>query len=65
MVETNIKDLEWKPEDKTIIGGNLAKWYGGFQSYMIAEEFQNQMYIPTMHNMRQYEEQIDNLNHLP
>ncbi len=65
MVENNIKDLEWKPEDKTIIGGNFAKWYGGFQSYMIAQEFDVPMWIPTMHNKRDFEEQIPNLNHLP
>ena len=65
MIDELISDIKWKPQDKTLIGGNFAKWYGGFQSYMIAQEFQNQMYIPTMHNMRQYEEQIDNLNHLP
>ena len=65
MVETNIDGLEWKPEDKTIIGGNFAKWYGGFQSYMVAQEFGAPMWIPTMHNKREFEEQVPDLNHLP
>jgi len=65
MIEEVIKDVEWKPLDKTLIGGNFAKWYGGFQSYMVAQEFGNEMYIPTMHNKREFEEQVPNLNHLP
>ena len=65
MIDKLVEDIEWKPQNKTIIGGNFAKWYGGFQSYMVAQEFDNQMYIPTMHNKRKFEDQIENLNHLP
>jgi hypothetical protein len=64
MVDELVDDIEWTPQDKTIIGGNFAKWYGGFQSYMVAQEFGNEMYIPTMHNKREFEEQVPNLNHL-
>ena len=65
MIEDNLNNLKWTPEDKTLIGGNFAKWYGGFQSYMVAQEFGTPMWIPTMHNKREFEEQVPDLNHLP
>ena len=38
MVEELIKTIEPKPENKAIIGGNFSRWYGGFQSYMVATD---------------------------
>lgn len=65
MKDTLIKDIEWKPEDKVLIGGNFCRWYGGFQSYLIADEFGVEKWIPSMHNKREFEEEIEDLNHLP
>ena len=65
MKDTLIKDIEWKPEDKVLIGGNFCRWYGGFQSYLIADEFGVEKWIPSMHNKREFEDQIHDLNHLP
>jgi len=65
LIEDSIKDVEWKPQDKTLIGGNLAKWYGGFQSYIVAEELGVENWIPSMHNKREYEDDIEDLRHLP
>lgn len=53
------------PEDKAIIGGNFCRWYGGFQSYLVATEFQCPIYVPASHCKRKGEEQVPNLNHLP
>ena len=53
------------PEDKAIIGGNFCRWYGGFQSYLVASEFQCPIYVPASHCKRKGEEQVPNLNHLP
>jgi len=53
------------PEDKVIIGGNFCRWYGGFQSYLVATEFQCPIYVPTSHCKRKGEEQVPNLHHLP
>lgn len=53
------------PESKTIIGGNFARWYGGFQSYLVATEFQCPIYVPASHCKRKGEEQVPNLHHLP
>jgi hypothetical protein len=53
------------PDNKAIIGGNFCKWYGGFQSYLVATEFQCPIYVPTSHCKRPGEEQVPNLHHLP
>ena len=65
MIDELIQDIKWKPEDKAIIGGNFAKWYGGFQSYIVAQEFGVENWIPSMHAKRENEDEIPNLNHLP
>lgn len=52
-------------EHKAIIGGNFARWYGGFQSYVVAMEFNCPIFIPSMHCKRQGEEAVPNLRHLP
>jgi hypothetical protein len=64
MIETLIKNIVPTKEDKVIIGGNFARWYGGFQSYIIAREFNVQIDIPSMHNKREYEDQLPELHHL-
>ena len=39
MIEELIKDIVPVKENKVIIGGNFARWYGGFESYRVAEAF--------------------------
>jgi len=53
------------PEEKSIIGGNFARWYGGFQSYVVATEFQVPIFVPASHCKRNGEEQVPGLTHLP
>ena len=65
MIDTLIKDIVPTKEDKAIIGGNFARWYGGFESYMIAGNFEVPIWAQTSHAMRPYEGSIDNLHHLP
>jgi hypothetical protein len=50
-------------EDKVIIGGNFARWYGGFESFLIAREFQVPIWGQTSHAMRDHEDQL--IQHLP
>ena len=39
MIEERIKDIIPTKQDKVLIGGgNFARWYNGFQSYLIASE---------------------------
>lgn len=52
-------------QDKAIIGGNFARWYGGFQSYTVASNFNCPIYVPASHCKRPGEEQVPNLTHLP
>jgi len=64
MNDTLIKSVAWRPENKVMIGGNFCRWYGGFQSYVISLEFGAELWIPTMHNKRMYEDKVEHLNHL-
>lgn len=52
-------------EDKSIIGGNFARWYGGFQSYIVATEFGTPIFVPASHCKRKNENKVENLTHLP
>lgn len=63
MIEDSIKDVEWKPENKAIIGGNFARWYGGFESYLVAQEFKVPVWGQTSHAMKEQEDQL--VHHLP
>lgn len=63
MIEDSIKDIECKSEEKAIIGGNFARWYGGFESYIVAQEFQVPTWGQTSHAMRDNESHL--IQHLP
>jgi uncharacterized membrane protein YfbV (UPF0208 family) len=63
MIETLIKNIKPTSENKVIIGGNFARWYGGFESYIVAQEFDSPIWGQTSHAMRDSEDQL--FNHLP
>ena len=65
MIEDSIKDLPQVKRENIIIGGNFCSWYGGFDSYMVAQEADCPIYIPSMGRKIEDEEQMQNLNHLP
>ena len=65
MIEDSIKDLPQVKRENVIIGGNFCSWYGGFDSYIVAQEANCPIYIPSMGRKIEGEEQMDNLNHLP
>ena len=65
MVEDSLKDIKNEKEDKTIIGGNFSRWYGGFQSFMVGRIFGNDIYAQTSHSKRSDEQYVGGLNHLP
>ena len=52
-------------QDKAIIGGNFCRWYGGFDSYIVAQEFGVPIFAPSMGRKIEGEEQIPDLTHLP
>jgi len=65
LIEDLIKFITPKPEDKVIVGGNFARWYGGFQGYIAASEFNVPIWTQESHAKRENEGDITDLNHLP
>jgi hypothetical protein len=65
MIEDSIKDLPQVKRKDIIIGGNFCSWYGGFDSYITAQEADCPIYIPSMGRKIEGEEQMPGLNHLP
>ena len=47
-----------------IIGGNMVRWYGGFDSYIIAQEFDEEIFAPSMGRRIEREDEMD-ITHLP
>jgi len=65
MIEDTLVDIPKTVGNGVMIGGNFCHWYGGFDSYMVAQEFEEQIYIPSMGRKIAGEEQMENLQHLP
>ena len=65
MIEDLIKTIPSLERSNVIIGGNLRRWYGGFNSLMIAQEFEEDIWAPQMGRMREDEKSLEGLNHLP
>ena len=64
LIEELIKHITPVVEDKVIIGGNFARWYGGFQSYVVADVFGVEKWTQDSHAKRPNESNIPDLNHL-
>ena len=63
MIEDSIGELKSVDRDGVIIGGNFVSWYGGFDSYIVAQEITEKVYAPSMGRKQDGEEQL--LTHLP
>jgi hypothetical protein len=64
MIEDSVLNARLvEKQDKVIIGGNFTRWYGGFDSYVIATEFDLPIYCPSMGRKQPNEEQL--VTHLP
>ena len=44
MIDSLLSDITWKPHEKTIIGGNFSRWYGGMSSYITAQQFDTEIF---------------------
>ena len=70
MIEDGLKESKIK-NNNVIIGGNMVRWYGGFDSYMVASEFgkwdreSTEIHAPSMGRKIELEDQMENLTHLP
>lgn len=63
MIETLTKQIIPTPDEKIIIGGNFARWYGGMESFIIASEFNLPIWGQTSHATRKDEWHL--IEHLP
>lgn len=64
MIEDTIKDLPEVKREGVIIGGNFVSWYGGFDSYIVAREFETEkIYLPSMGRKQEGEERVNGLIH--
>jgi hypothetical protein len=63
MIEDAIGTLNKVERNGVIIGGNFVNWYGGFDSYMVAQEITDTVYAPSMGRKQQGEESL--VTHLP
>ena len=52
-------------QEKVIIGGNFVRWYGGFNSYMTALQYEVPIWAPSMGRKKNDENNVQGLNHLP
>lgn len=63
MIEDSVGIIENIERKGVIIGGNFVSWYGGFDSFIIAQELDGIVWAPSMGRKQPNEEQL--LNHLP
>lgn len=63
MIEDSVENITPVAEEKVIIGGNFARWYGGFESFIVSQELRVPIWGQTSHAMRNGEDQL--VNHLP
>jgi len=64
MVEDSIQVPKVDRSD-VMIGGNFCHWYGGFDSYIVAQQFGCPISAPSMGRMIKNENWMEGLNHLP
>ena len=65
MIEDSIQIQSENGRKGAIIGGNLVRWYGGFNSLIVAQQFDEEIWAPQMGRMLPEESQLEDLNHLP
>ncbi len=63
MIEDAVGELKEVERNGVIIGGNFVNWYGGFDSYITAQEISDIVYAPSMGRKQQGEEEL--VIHLP
>ena len=57
-----IQRNEWS--DVVVIGGNMVRWYGGFDSYIVAQHFDMPIIAPSMGRKIDREDELD-IQYLP
>jgi hypothetical protein len=65
MIEDSIKDLPKVERSNVIIGGNLVRYYGGFNSLVVGLEIEDFVYAPSMGRMHKEEKLVQAIKHIP
>jgi len=65
LIHNNLQINDIDKENKTMIGGNFVSWYSGFDSFIVANEFDGKVFAPSMGRKQQHEEYIKGLNLIP
>lgn len=59
IIEDSVKDLPDVDRNGTMIGGNFVSWYGGMDSMIVAAEYEEEIYAPSMGRKQEGEDSLD------
>lgn len=66
MLTDNIDTLKLSKDKRgTMIGGTLCKWYSGIDSFIIASDFDEPVFCPSMGRKQEYEDYLEDITYLP
>jgi hypothetical protein len=65
MIEDSVQNLSSTGRQGVMLGGNLVRWYGGFNSFIVASEASEAITAPQMGRMDKAELQLEEITHLP
>jgi hypothetical protein len=65
MIEELVSGMTTSERNGVMVGGNFVNWYGGFDSYIVAMELNEQIYCPSMGRKQSQEDDINNIAYLP
>ena len=66
MITDKVKEyINTEKQEQVIIGGNFCRWYGGFDSYIVVQDFNCDIHAPSMGRKIENEDQIEDLTHYP
>jgi len=65
MIEDSIGGISVENREGVMLGGNLVRWYGGFNSLIVAQLANEQIFAPQMGRMDKFELRLEEVNHLP
>lgn len=61
MIDSIVEDIQSNREEKVIVGGNFTRWYGGMESFTVAQRFDVPIWGQTSHASRVGEDQLINV----
>lgn len=65
MIEDLVNNIKPPMKSGVMVGGNFVSWYGGFDSYIVAQDLGESIYCPSMGRKQSQEDSIDNITYLP